>query len=140
MKRDMDYITQLLREFEESNSDRLFLFTGTAENSKKKRYHYMLLCGQNMIEKLDDSAYRITIMGHDYLACERKGFIGKVKDSLGDKFESTPLKTIFSSAMDLYMDQYREDVLQPVGAHRTGILDGNVDVILDANIKEMVNK
>ena len=28
----------------------------------------------------------------------------------------------------------REDVLQPVGAHRTGTLDGNVDVILDANI------
>ncbi|NKW71739.1 DUF2513 domain-containing protein [Rhodobacteraceae bacterium R_SAG10] len=70
MKRDYDYIRELLFEIE-GDPSHIFLASltiGASEEAAKKHYHAELLCDAGFLSKVNDGGvYRLTSQGHDYI-------------------------------------------------------------------------
>lgn len=77
MKRDDDYIRQLLLELEESNS--LYLVAPLAMRASaeelKRHQHAELLCDAGFFEAVNKGIYRMTNQGHDYLEAVRSNVV-----------------------------------------------------------------
>lgn len=77
MRRDDDYLRQLLFEFE-AEEDWLILVRNTIGQNleqRKKRYHIDLLCDAGLMTNISDSGYRMTNFGHDFLNSIREDTI-----------------------------------------------------------------
>ena len=73
MRRDDDYIRELLLEAE--SSDELYLlaplFLAPSPEDQKRHAHAVLLTDAGFFAKVNDGVFRITNQGHDYLASIR---------------------------------------------------------------------
>ena len=95
MKRDLEYMIDLLRGFEESDNSYL-LFPETLDMDQKEFHHIELLCDEQMIKKINDDSYRITKWGHDFLDLTRKDKLQQIKDELKEDFGNTPMEIVVS--------------------------------------------
>lgn len=98
MKRDLEYMVDMLRDFEKDDGDvRLFPLT----MDPKERHHLRLLCDEGMVEEIDDKVYRITKWGHDFLDSVDKGRLERIKEEMKDEFGSSPLEIISSIGLKI---------------------------------------
>ncbi len=83
MKRDNDYLRDLLIEFE-AHEGWFILVSHTSDMSPddhKEFYHVHLLCDAGLMTPISKSGYRMTNDGHDYLATIRdEGIWKKTKE------------------------------------------------------------
>ncbi|PTW61672.1 uncharacterized protein DUF2513 [Breoghania corrubedonensis] len=73
MKRDDDYIRQMLFDIE-SSDEPYFLapaYISMSPEDEKKHQHAELLCDAGFLHQVGDGVYRMTNQGHDYLAVIR---------------------------------------------------------------------
>ena len=90
MKRDNDYIRELLFEFEGNDSYLKIVpwMYGMSDEQEKEHYHVQLLCDAGYIVKSLDtkySGYRLTSQGHDFIEAIRdKGIWEKTKKKIAD--------------------------------------------------------
>ncbi|MHA6264644.1 DUF2513 domain-containing protein [Arenibacterium sp. CAU 1754] len=70
MRRDLDYLRELLFEVEAAESN-VVLFSRTSESDDREIHHVDLLCDAGFLERVSDSGYRLTNSGHDYLDAVR---------------------------------------------------------------------
>lgn len=77
MKRDDDFIRQMLLELEAS--DDIFLLApltmGSTEEEVKRYQHAELLCDAGFFEARNDGVYRMTNQGYDYLEAIRSNAV-----------------------------------------------------------------
>ena len=69
MQRDNDYIRSLLFEIE-NRDESIFLFVrhmGQSYDEEKMWYHLQLLCDSGFLFQENESAYRLTAEGHDFI-------------------------------------------------------------------------
>ena len=95
MKRDVEYMIDMLRDFENDDRDfRVFMLYDGGD--PKEIHHLRLLCDEGMVEAISDEMYRITKWGHDFLDNVNKGRLERIKDEMKDEFGSSPLEIISS--------------------------------------------
>ena len=95
MKRDTDYMIELLRRIE-ADENALYQFPPVLDMDDKEYHHLQLLCDQGMVEQVNNSAYRITHWGHNMLENIDKGRLKQIKRMLMEKFETEALEVISS--------------------------------------------
>ena len=86
MKRDDDYLRELLSDLEGEKGWRVELIPTIARRDKdeKRAYHLMLLCDAGYMTNVIDHTYRMTSSGHDYLDAIRDDTVwAKIKDVTG---------------------------------------------------------
>ena len=98
MKRDNDYMIELLKKFEEDKSG---MFYRPADGPNLKLWHHLdLLCDEGFIKKVGEHGFfRLTNQGHDFLDKIDKSGLEKIKEKLKEKgleYTSVPLKMISS--------------------------------------------
>lgn len=84
MKRDDDYIRQLLLEAEESSEPYLMAVQhlSMSAEEQKRHQHAELLCDAGFFAAANKGVYRMTNQGHDYLAAVRSDTVwNKTKDA-----------------------------------------------------------
>lgn len=110
MKRDLDYMIDLLKEIEEvENYLYLFSLTYGMDNKTQKKYlHLQLLCDAGYLVKESDASYRITNSGYDYLGVVERGGERwqKIKNKIGDQIESVCLDVVFSLGLEFMKQQF----------------------------------
>ena len=91
MKRDPDYLREILFKVEESETDILAIrrTLGMSSKQRKKVHHIELLCDAGLLVQVSDSGYRLTFQGHDFLDSIRdetrwKKIIERIKTTGGD--------------------------------------------------------
>lgn len=99
MKRDLEYMVNMLRDFENDEGDLRSSFT--IARDAKGRHHLRLLCDEGMVEQTGGDVYRITKWGHDFLDSVNKGRLERVKEEMKDEFGSSPLEIISSMALKI---------------------------------------
>ena len=105
MRRDNDYIRALLLEIEEQNSG-LFLFPKTFDCDDKKWHHLQLLCDSGYLCRVNESAYRLTNSGHDFIESIRDPEIWKkVMDVVATAGSDTTLEIIKTIALHFLKKQ-----------------------------------
>ncbi len=100
MKRDVEYMIELLRKFEENNHHLLF-FPPDISLNQKKYQHLLLLCDEGLVEQVSDSGYRITGSGHDFLDSIGKNRLDEIKEEMKDEYGNTPLEVISSVGLKI---------------------------------------
>ncbi len=100
MKRDNDYMIDLLKDFEKSDMD-IVPYPRTFESDPKLHHHLKLLCDEEFIEKIGKHGFRITKWGHDFLDNIDKGRLENIKDTLKEEYGSTPLEIISSLGLKI---------------------------------------
>ena len=87
MQRDNEYIRELLFEIEQQD-DCWILVIRTLNDSnqdKRKWYHIQLLCDDGCLIEINDSAYRLTSQGHDFIESIRdNGIWEKTKNVVAE--------------------------------------------------------
>lgn len=86
MKRDDDYIRELLFEAEASQDLYVtaFLHLNMTAEETRRHQHAELLCDAGFFQAVNKGVYRITNQGHDYLAAIRSDTVwGKTKEAAG---------------------------------------------------------
>lgn len=87
MKRDDDYIRQLLLELEASPETSVLsaLAIGSDEEEEKHHYHLQLLCDAGLMTEVQPGVFRMTNQGHDFIAAIRSDTIwSKTKAGAGE--------------------------------------------------------
>ena len=97
MKRDLEYMVDMLRDFEKDDEDILLY----SKREPKEIHHLRLLCDEGMVEEIDDKVYRITKWGHDFLDSVDKGRLERIKEEMKDEFGSSPLEIISSIGLKI---------------------------------------
>ncbi|MFC3568385.1 DUF2513 domain-containing protein [Paracoccus simplex] len=69
MKRDLDYMRQLLAELEASEQwqHEIGLSDDEDDLDEKRDYHVILLRDEGLLERIQPGIYRMTAKGHDFL-------------------------------------------------------------------------
>ncbi len=97
MKRDFDYIRELLLKYEEDKSD-LVLIPQTLDGDRKEFHHVQLLCDANLMVQVSDSAYRLTSGGHEFTAAiQDESTWQNIKAEAGDSASLETLHDIVST-------------------------------------------
>lgn len=98
MKRDNDYLRELLFEFERSNDDYLKCILNTygkSDEQMKEYYHVQLLCDDGCVYQVGDHTYRLTSQGHDFIESIRdKGIWEEIKEVVAEKGGNATLEMI----------------------------------------------
>jgi len=100
MQRDLEYMIDLLRGFEESDSCYL-PFPETLDMDHKELHHLQLPCDEKMIHQVSDHSYRITKWGHDFLDLTKKDRLQRIRDELKEEYGNTPLEMVVSMGRKL---------------------------------------
>ena len=103
MKRDNDYMIELLKKFEEDKSG---MFYRPADGPNLKLWHHLdLLCDEGFIKKVGEHGFfRLTNQGHDFLDKIDKSGLEKIKEKLtenGLDYAIVSLKTISLTAFEI---------------------------------------
>lgn len=93
MKRDVEYMIELLQEFEK-DEDYVLVFPKLYNIDEKLHHHLQLLCDEGYVKQESKDCYRITARGHDFLDNIGKGRLEKIKEKMKDDFGNTPLEII----------------------------------------------
>ena len=110
MKRDNDYIRQLLLEMEESEDFRFDVIDGASEDEIDKRlYHMKLLTDAGLATNVGKYAHRLTNGAHDFLDAMRdEGIWKKTKEAVADSGGNATLDIIKQIAVAFLKKQIRE--------------------------------
>lgn len=100
MKRDVDYMIELLRRFEE-DENYFLLFPQTLDMDQNEYQHVQLLCDDGLVQQVSDSGYRITGSGHDFLDSIGKNRLDEIKEEMKDEYGSTPLEIVSSIGLKI---------------------------------------
>ena len=101
MKRDLEYMVDILRDFEKDDMDTRSFHHLYSKREPKEIHHLRLLCDEGMVEEIDDKVYRITKWGHDFLDSVDKGRLERIKEEMKDEFGSSPLEIISSIGLKI---------------------------------------
>lgn len=104
MKRDNDYLRNLLFEIEGSNSDDgLFhIFVNGLDEDPKRIVHARLLCDSGFLAQESDTGFRLTSDGHDFIEAVRdKSIWDKTKKSVAETGGNITLEMIKMLAVGL---------------------------------------
>jgi len=112
MKRDNDFIRQLLLEFEESDKRVIVLsfHLNMTPEEQKKLYHAELLCDAGLLLQLDESVFRMTNHGHDYLDAIRNDTIWSRTKSLTREAGGASLGMLMEVALALLKEEIKERI------------------------------
>lgn len=101
MKRDNDYLRELLFEIENAESYLIFvpLTYGMSDEQQKEYYHVRLLCDVGCLVQDGDnkktSGYRLTSQGHDFIdAIRDEGIWKKTKKAVAETGGNTTLEMV----------------------------------------------
>ncbi|MDP2738979.1 MAG: DUF2513 domain-containing protein [Pseudorhodobacter sp.] len=98
MKRDDDYIRDLLLKYEGEEDWLLFMpgeTLGSGEDEWKERYHALLLMDQGLLATVGKGTMRLTSQGHDFLEAVRdEGIWSRTKDAVRDTGGSATLEIV----------------------------------------------
>ena len=101
MQRDPDCMRDLLLRMEQDPSP-VWLSPLTLGSDGKEHHHLQLLCDEGFVEQVNDSAYRLTSAGHDFIqATKNPTAWGQIKAHLGNGFQGASLLTIKTVAAEL---------------------------------------
>lgn len=77
MKRDDDYVRQLLLDLEASEETLMVaaLTLNQDDEEEKQYYHLQLLCDAGLMKEVQPSVFRMTNQGHDFIATIRSDSI-----------------------------------------------------------------
>ncbi len=95
MKRDDEYLRQILLEVEDQEDFLLLVrkVMAASANDRRKQYHVELLCDAGLMSQVSESGYRMTSAGHDYLdAIRSEGIWNKTKEAVAETGGSVPLE------------------------------------------------
>jgi CheY-like chemotaxis protein len=102
VKRDDDYLRQLLLEFE-AQPDCLVLIVShmsMSHEERKRQYHVQLLCDAGLMAPVKNATFRMTMQGHDYLdAIRQDGIWEKTKNAVAETGGSASLEIVKALAM-----------------------------------------
>lgn len=83
MKRDNDYIRELLLQFEAQDSD-LIIIPPTVDQDRRKIHHVRLMCDAGLLNMEKEGVYRLSYQGHDFIEAIRDpGIWQKVVEKAG---------------------------------------------------------
>ena len=101
MKRDDDFLRELLSKIEEEKHGFGFVLTfGDSDEDHKKSYHLRLLCDQGYICEENPNVYRLTSNGHDFIEAIRDpGIWNKTKDAVAKNGGQVALEIIKNTAI-----------------------------------------
>ena len=102
MKRNQDYLRQLLFEFEAQPDWLIVVFNAINANAEQRErlYHVQLLRDAGLVTEVGRSTYRLTNSGHDYIEAIRdEGIWSKTKTAVAETGGSATLEIIKSLAM-----------------------------------------
>ena len=99
MKRDLEYMVDMLRDFEKHDQD--IRVVHSMKLDAKGWHHLRLLCDEGMVEAMSNELYRITKWGHDFLDSVDKGRLERIKEEMKDEFGSSPLEIISSIGLKI---------------------------------------
>ncbi len=73
MKRDAEYLRQIVLEMEDSESNVVVLrnYIGMRGEHLKRWHHFELLCDAGLVRRVSDSGFRLTADGHDFAEAVR---------------------------------------------------------------------
>lgn len=97
MKRDNDYLRELLFKIEGDENCLTFGPTayGQSEAQEKEHYHLQLLCDAGHLVQIGDITYRLTNQGHDFIESIRdKGIWEKTKEAVAESGGNATLEMI----------------------------------------------
>ena len=101
MKRDNEYLRDLLLEIEESE-EHLYLVVmtlGAGLDQEKKWFHVQLLCDQGYLFQESKRAYRLTAQGLDFIESVRdEGIWNRTKAAIGETGGNVTLEILSSLA------------------------------------------
>lgn len=116
MKRDDEYIRNMLFEMEANEDSYVFLPSkiNLSHEDKKRKYHMELLLDYGYLRMISGRTVRLTAQGHDYLNAVRdEGIWQRTKASVAETGGSVALDVLKQIALGLFKKQIEE---------RTGIV------------------
>ena len=108
MKRDNDYLRELLFKIENSDDDLYYSIVtlGMSADARKEHYHVQLLCDTDCLLQVSKDAYRLTAQGHDFIEAIRdKGIWEKTKNKVAEISTNVPLEILGKIAMELFKEK-----------------------------------
>ena len=102
MRRDDEYIRELLFKIESADEDLFYVFLtmGMPVEARKEHYHVQLLCDEGLLYQVSDSAYRLTSQGHDFIEAIRdKGIWEKTKEAVAETGGNATLEIVKTLAL-----------------------------------------
>ncbi len=97
MKRDDDYLRELLLSFEGDDKPLVLVSRALSQSAaeQKKNYHIELLCDAGFMTLVPPSGYRMTMQGHDYLdAIRSEGVWQRTKQAVAETGGSATLEIL----------------------------------------------
>lgn len=110
MKRDADYIRELLFEFEDEDRWLLIvpMFEDTPEEAKQS-HHVQIMCDAGLMVRVSEHGFRLSNAGHDYLESIRSDPIWRqTKEVVGKTGGSATLELIKTIATAFIKKQIEE--------------------------------
>lgn len=113
MRRDDDYIRQLLLDLEASEQPNLLVeeYIGMSAEDVKQHYHCELLCDAGLMHTDGNGVYRMTNQGHDYLAVIRSNKIWEKTKEGASKIGGASLGVL----MDLAVAYIKKEAATKLG-------------------------
>ena len=114
MKRDNEYLRELLFEIESNDNYLIFvpLSLGMSAEEQRGHYHVHLLCDVGYMVKASDSpnaGYRLTSQGHDFIEAIRdKGIWEKTKEAVAETGGNATLEMVKALASGLLKKKISE--------------------------------
>ncbi len=111
MKRDNDYLRELLFEFENADSWSIFFpqTYGMSDEAVKKYYHIQLLYDDGYLVEDNDDLYRLTSQGHDFIESIRdKGIWEETKEAVAETGGNATLEILKAVATGLLKKKLSE--------------------------------
>ena len=113
MKRDDDYLRELLFEVESQSSGTLTVVgtMGLSPEKEKLLYHIALLSDAGLMTQISSANYRMTNQGHDYLAAVRSDTVWNKTKVGAAKVGGMTLKMM----MDVAIAYGKQEVAEKLG-------------------------
>ena len=98
MKRDNDHLRDFL--FEIEGDDNNLIIPDTIDRDIKRDHHVHLLCDAGYLVQVNDTSYRLTSQGHDFIdAIRDKGVWEKTKEAVAETGGNAPIEFLKSLAL-----------------------------------------
>ena len=97
MRRDNDYLRDLLREMVEDD-DYLHALGGALEDDEKREYHLDLLVDAGLLQESNSGVYRVTNYGQDFYALTLKSDVWEKAKNAAAAVGGGTLQVLFSVA------------------------------------------
>ena len=103
MKRDEDYIREMLLEIE-NHENSLYPILNVLDRDDKKYHHAQLLCDDGFLLRESEQMYRLTSKGHDYIAAIRDPKTwDKIKKKTSEIFSIVTTSVLSEVAKDFFI-------------------------------------